>query len=210
MGTASPIFAGIDWGTGENTYTVLTLGGYINEYFTIFYIHRFEGPEMEPEVQLDLIETIIKNWNVKVVGTDYGGGFDRNDRLQRKFGRDRIWKYQYSTPSQKVKWEDKFHRFIVHRTEVMSDIFNAIKRRNVFRFPDWQQFEDPFSKDLLNIFSEYNEQARQIQYKKSPDVTDDSFHSILLCFLVSMLRHPRHDVLNPQARTSAGAMDIED
>jgi len=210
LGTASPIFAGIDWGTGENTYTVLSLGAYINEAFTIFFIHRFEGPEMEPQVQLDLIETIIKNWGVVVVGTDYGGGFDRNDHLQRKFGREKIWKYQYSQPSTKVKWEEKLHRFLVHRTEVMSDMFNAIKRRNVFRFPDWQQFEDPFSKDLLNIFSEYNEQTRQIQYKKSPDCTDDAFHSILLCFLVSMLKHPRFDVLNPTARTNSAVADAED
>jgi hypothetical protein len=210
LGTASPIFAGIDWGTGENTFTVLSLGAYINEMFTIFFIHRFEGPEMEPQVQLDLIETIIKNWGVVVVGTDYGGGFDRNDHLQRKFGREKIWKYQYSQPSTKVKWEEKLHRFLVHRTEVMSDMFNAIKRRNVFRFPDWQQFEDPFSKDLLNIFSEYNEQTRQIQYKKSPDCTDDSFHSILLCFLVSMLKHPRFDVLNPTARTNSAVSESED
>ena len=189
--------------TGENAYTVLSLGAYINEFFTIFFVHRFEGPETEPQVQLDLIETLINNWNVKVVGTDYGGGFDRNDHLQRKFGRERIWKYQYSQPSQKVKWEEKFHRFLIHRTEVMSDVFNAIKRKDVFRFLDWSQFEDPFSKDFLNIFSEYNEQTRQIQYKKSPDCTDDAFHSILLCFMVSMLKHPRFDVLNPQARTSS-------
>ena len=65
----------------DNSYTVLSLGAYIGEMFTIFYVHRFEGPEMEPQVQLDLIETIIKNWNVRVVGTDYGGGFDRNDHL---------------------------------------------------------------------------------------------------------------------------------
>ena len=46
----SEIFAGIDWGTGENTYTVLSLGTYIDGRFTIFYIHRFEA-EMEPPVR---------------------------------------------------------------------------------------------------------------------------------------------------------------
>jgi hypothetical protein len=193
--------------TGESTYTVLTLGAYIDEMFTIFYIHRFEGQETEPQIQLDLIETLIRNWNVKVVGTDYGGGFDRNDHLQRKFGRDKIWKYQYSTPGTKVKWEPDLHRFLVHRTEVMSDMFNAIKRRNVFRFLDFQQFEDPFGKDFLNIFAEYNEQLRQIQYKKSPDATDDTFHAVLLCFLASMLKIPRFDVLNPTSKTGSQSED---
>jgi hypothetical protein len=203
LGGACPVFCGIDWGTGENTYTVLSLGTYIDERFTIFYIHRFEGPESEPEVQIDLIEAIIKRWDVRLVGVDYGGGHWPNDALQRKFGRERIWKYQYSTPGVKVKWEPKMNRFIVHRTEVMSDIFNAIKRRTVFRFLDFSQFFDPYGQDCLNIFSEYNEQARQIQYKKSPDCTDDSFHSMLYCFLVSMMKIPRPDVLNPLDKTKS-------
>jgi hypothetical protein len=207
VGDAIPVFAGIDWGTGEGTFTVLSLGTYIDEHFTIFYIHRFEGQELEPERQLDLIDDIIRNWKVNLVGVDYGGGFYMNDKLTRKFGQDRIMKYQYSQPSQKVRWEPMLKRFIVHRTEVMSDIFNAIKRRNVFRFPDFAQFEDPYSKDFLSIFSEYNEQQRQIQYKKTPDSTDDSFHSVLLCFLASMLKHPRFDVMNPTDKTGVQSED---
>lgn len=167
FGHTSPIFAGIDWGTGEGSFTLLTLGTYIDGLFTIFYAHRFEGQESEPMVQLDLIEQILKSWNVMLVGCDYGGGFDRNDALTRKFG-SKIIKYQYSTPGQKVKWEDQLKRFLVHRTEVMSDIFNAIKRKNVFAFPDFQVWEDPFAKDMLSIFAEYNEQQRQIQYKRVP------------------------------------------
>lgn len=198
------IYAGIDWGTGENTFTVMALGTMIEGKFTIFYIHRFEGQEIEPPVQLEIIEHLINAWSVKMVGVDYGGGFDRNDHLQRKFGQLRIPKYQYSQPGQKVRYDEGLKRFVVHRTEVMSDIFQAIKRRDVFRFPKWDQFEEPFGKDMLNIFSEYNEQQRQIQYKKSPDATDDSFHAILLCFLASMLRSPRPDVLVPTARTAAG------
>lgn len=200
----SEIFAGIDWGTGENTYTVLSLGTYIDGRFTIFYIHRFEGQEMEPPVQMELIEHILHNWGVALTGVDYGGGYHPNDALARKFGKTRIVKYQYSQPGQKVKWDDGLNRFLVHRTEVMSDIFTAIKRRDIFRFPRWEQFEEPFAEDFLSIFSEFNEQLRQIQYKKNPDSTDDSFHSILLCFLASMLKNPRPDVLNPTQKTLPG------
>jgi hypothetical protein len=208
LGQAVPVYCGIDWGTGEGSFSVLTLGAYLYPgLFTVFYIHRFEGQETEPTVQLDLIEQIIKYWNVMLVGVDYGGGFDRNDHLKRKFGRERIVKYQYSQPGQKVKWEQELDRFLVHRTEVMTDMFTAIKRKNVFRFPNWKQFEEPFAADFLNIFSEYNEQQRQIQYKKSPDRTDDSFHSVLLCFLASMLKQPRFDVLNPTQKTGVASED---
>ncbi len=207
LGGTSPVFAGIDWGTGEGSYTVLSLGAYLNGKFTIFYIHRFEGQETEPQVQLELIETLMKYWNVNLIGADYGGGFDRNDHLQRKLGKDRVVKYQYSQPGTKTKWQPDLHRFLVHRTEVMSDIFSAIKRRDFIRFPDFQGFETPFAKDMLNIFSEYNEQLRQIQYQKSPSATDDSFHSITLCILASLLRVPRLDILNPMAKTGISSED---
>lgn len=207
VGGASPVYAGIDWGTGEGSFTVMSLGTYIGGKFTIFYVHQFRGQEIEPPVQLDAIERLIRQWDVKLVGVDYGGGFDRNDHLARRFGKMKIVKYQYSQPGQKVKWEDGLFRYLVHRTEVMSDIFNAIKRKDVFRFPKFEHFEDPFGKDFLNIFSEYNEQQRQVQYKKSPDSTDDTFHSVLLCFLASLIQNPRPDVLNPMAKTSFSSAD---
>jgi hypothetical protein len=206
VGDAYPVYAGIDWGSGENTFTILSLGTYMSDgRFTVFYIHRFEGRETEPQVQIEEIERKIQEFRVQLVGCDYGGGFWPNDELTRRFGWQRIIKYQYSTPATKVKWEDGLKRFLVHRTEVMSDIFNAIKRRDVFRFPNWDQFQNPFASDMLNIFSEYNEQLRMNVYKKSPNCTDDTFHSILLCFLASMIRHPRPDVIAPNANTGRSA-----
>jgi len=205
LGAVTPIFMGVDWGTGENTYTVVSLGAYIEGRFTIFYIHRFEGKEAEPDYQMPMIEALLTRFHVTLVGVDYGGGFWPNDELTRKYGWQRIAKYQYSTPSTKVKYDDGLQRFLVHRTEVMSDLFNAIKRRDVFRFPKWDDFQNPYGADMLNIFSEYNEQMRLNQYKKSPNSTDDAFHSILLCFLASMMRYPRPDVIAPQVQTGSNS-----
>jgi len=201
LGASTPIYAGIDWGTGENTYTILSLGCYLQGRFTIVYINRFEGRESEPKIMIELVSREIERWKVQLAGCDYGGGFWPNDKLISKFGWQRIAKYQYSTPNAKVKWEDGLKRFLVNRTEVMSDIFNAIKRRNVFRFPCWEEFQAPFAADFLNIFSEYSEQRRENVYKKSPMTTDDSFHSVLLCFLASMIKHPRPDVIAPMRDT---------
>ncbi len=200
LGDSVDVFAGIDWGSGENTYTVMTLGAYLPDgKFNTFFYHRFEGREAEPTYQIEEITKLINYWKVQLVGCDYGGGFWPNDELTRRFGWQRIIKYQYSTPGQKVKWEDGLHRFLVHRTEVMSDVFNAIKRRDVFRFPAWEHFQNPYGMDFLNIFSEFNEQRRMDEYKKSPNTTDDSFHAMVLCFLASMIRHPRPDVIAPNA-----------
>jgi hypothetical protein len=201
------VYAGIDWGGGtENSYTVLTLGAYIpgTSRFTIFYVHRFSGPEMETAVQLRKIKEIIQRWRVVKVAADHGGGHWPNDELMRSYGWQRIMRYQYSTPNEKVKWDQGFKRWMVNRTEVMSDIFNAIKRGNVFRFPRWEEFRSPFAEDMLNIFSEYNETRRINEYKKTPSTTDDTFHSVLLCFLASFVENPRPDVISPMAVSEDG------
>ena len=196
---SQPIYAGIDWGTGEHSYTVLTLATYINMKFRVFYIHRFTGQEVDPPVQLAIIDEILTYFNVRLIGTDYGGGFDRNDHLVRQFGPSRVWKYQYMARSKKkLEWDSKLGRFKVHRTEVMSDIFNAIKRGNQIEFPRWEDFSDPYATDMINIFSEYNEALHMLQYKHGVDKPDDAFHSILYAWVVSMIEHPRPDIIIPR------------
>ena len=79
----------------------------------------------------------------------------------------------------------------------MSAIFAAIKRGGIFEFPRWQEFKEPYGQDMLNIFSEYNERIRMIQYGHTAGKTDDAFHSLLYCFLASMIVKPRPDVIAP-------------
>ena len=196
-GGSMGVFMGVDWGTGEQSYTVVSICGYVGGKFTLMYIKRFEGQESEPQAQINLIRQLVKDWNVTLIGSDYGGGFDRNDSLIRIYGPRKVFKYQYSTvTSAKIKWDSGLGRFMLNRTEVMSDVFNAIKRRNIFRFPRWEDFEVPFGQDMLNIFSEYSESRRTNEYKKSRGVTDDAFHCLVYAILVSTLTNPRPDIFS--------------
>jgi hypothetical protein len=193
----SPIFVGIDWGTGENSYTVIAFGTYVGNKFRIFYIHRFQGEEVDPQIQLSRIVELVAYFNTRVIGADYGGGFHPNDHLTRKFGPKRVHKYQYlPRGKKKIGWNKELRRWQAIRTEVMSDIFNAIKRQQI-EFPCWEEFEDPFGNDMLNIYSEYNNKLRMLQYDHKQDRPDDSFHAVLYCFLASMLLIPRPDVIAP-------------
>lgn len=89
---------GYQGNTGEGTYTVVTLGGYLPfapDRYTIFYWHRFEGVESEPRKQLEIIRKLIVDFNVQKIGADYGGGHWPNDELTRDFGADKVKKYQW-------------------------------------------------------------------------------------------------------------------
>jgi hypothetical protein len=197
LSAGQPVFAGIDWGTGENTYTVLVLGTYIGNRFRIFYAHRFTGEDVNPEPQLAKISQMLQYFNVLLVGVDYGGGFHPNDYLTRLFGPKRIWKYQYlPRGKKKLYFHPGFRRYMAVRTEVMSDLFNAVKRKQI-EFPNWDEFEDPHGTDFLNIFAKYNNTLRMLQYDHRPDRPDDTMHAVLYCFLASMLKFPRPDIIAP-------------
>ncbi len=202
---AHPVFMGIDWGTGEkNSFTVILLGGYFPwapHKFSIFYAKQCKGKEAEPDHQLDIILGLCEMFNVIYIGVDYGGGFYQNDKLVRRFGAEKICRYQWiGRQKKKVSYEASLGvpRFLCHRTEVMSDVFNAVKRRNVFQFPNWSEWESPFASDMLNIFSEYSETMKQNVYKRGPSDSDDTFHSLCYCFLASMKYKPRRDVILPE------------
>lgn len=202
--TNIPVYAGIDWGAGgEHSFTVLTLGAYIDSKFTVFFVHRFAGQDAEPDRQIAIIKKIVRAWGVRRIGVDFGGGWWPNDDLIRTFGMGRVFRYQYAAPKKKVMWDDGLRRWMVNKAEVMADIFSAIKRGTVFAFPCWEDFEEPFSRDLLNIFSEYNDRTNRNQFNKAPGTTDDTFHSIIYCILASMPEYPRPDIILPQQERQA-------
>ena len=198
--TGIPLYGGVDWGQDSSkSYTVMKVGGYYQGAFRVIFAHRFDGTEQEPRTQMDTICRTIDTFELARVGVDHGGGHWPNDELLRKYGSQRIVRFQYSQPNVFMKWDTNLGRYLLHRSEVMSAIFNAIKRGNVVRFPSWVDFASPFGSDMLSIFSEYNERMHMTQYKKSLNNTDDSFHAFLLTLVVSMLDVPRPDIFVPNA-----------
>jgi hypothetical protein len=198
-----PIFMGIDWGTGEGSYTVITLGGYLPfdpDKYTIFYWKRFTGPESEPKSQLRIIKALVERFGVSHIGADYGGGHWPNDELLREYGAHKLHKYQWvGNVKKKMTFDPKLGvpRFLCHRTEIMSDMFNAYKRGDVFRWPRWEEFHEPFATDHLNIYSEYNDRTRMNVYKHAKGMPDDSCHSAIFGFLASFFYRKRPDIILP-------------
>jgi len=190
-------FFGIDWGTGEKAYTVLTVGAYCRDdtNFQIIFKKRFDGPLVDPERQLDEIERLVGVLNCQMIGADYGMGFYPNKRLINKYGPQFVQVFQYSArmPA-KVAYSVKLHRCLVFRSPVMADVFHALKR-GAIKLPCWTDVQEPFGSDILSIFSEYSETQKMLVYNKPRGATDDSFHSLLYCLLASMFIHKRPDIM---------------
>ena len=191
-------FIGVDWGVGETqkSYTVAVVGMYLNNEFVIVFAHRFTGKEAEPTVRTAKVLEMCRILNPTLVGTDYGLGFDPNDALTRALGPQRLAKYHYVHRLKgKVRLDPMNHCYRVYRSPVLTDMFLAMKAHKL-RFFKWNDFE-PYGEDILNVYTEYSSQLREIKYDHRPLYPDDTLHAVVFCFLASMIIRPRPDVIIP-------------
>lgn len=201
LSLAQPFFFGIDWGSGDNSYTVLTICTYVDNRFRVVYVHRFVGEDADPGVQVQKIIEMGHRFNVALIGADYGFGFGMNHHLVRAFGANRVHTFQHMARiNKRVVFDQKMMRWKIHRTEVMSAIFEAVKKGKA-EFPRWEEFHKPYAEDFTNIYSEYNDKLRMIMYDHKAGSPDDTFHSFMFCWLASMIVIKRPDIIAPSLET---------
>ena len=192
--TQREVFAGIDYGTGENSWTVIALGAYVQPtVFKIFYLHRFTGRETSTDMQTKLLLELLTRFNVLNSFGDYGIGYQQNDVLTRERGARRHHILQYAASAKrKIYYNPSKGRWIGERDDLMSAVLNAIKTRKI-QFPSWDVFA-PFGQDILNITAEFNEARQRTVFSHHPEKPDDSFHAILYCLMAASLVTPRPDI----------------
>jgi hypothetical protein len=190
-------FAGIDWGEGRQegevdkgkrrfaSWTVLTLGAYITqELFWVFYKKRYVGKEIDPELILPDVLNVCGQFHVEVLGADWGHGWGLNSRLFAARGRDRVMQFAYSTSlGERKRWDKDAYKFIINRNAILSSVFFDIKQER-FVLPEWAELE-PFAKDILAEYVEYNERTRTMLYDHPIDEPDDALHSLVYCKLAA-------------------------
>lgn len=184
------LFGGVDWGEGREeggveqgrkkfaSWTVLTIGGYIGEgIFWPFLMKRYVGKEVDPELILPDIVHLCMYWNVHTLGVDWGHGWGMNSRLMEALGRERVMQFAYSANlGERKRWDRSAYKFIINRNAALSSVFNGIKQEK-FLFPEWTEFE-PYAKDILAEYVEYNDRTRTMMYDHPIDQPDDALHSL--------------------------------
>ena len=198
------VFAGIDWGTGTDSYTVLCLASYFGgPTLQYFYFKKFVGQEADPVYQIKLIIQILVDYKVNIAGVDWGFGHVQNTQIAQELVEQcHVARCYYSAnPKHQIFLNPGVDRFTLHRSAMMANMFNVIKMGKV-ELPRWDDFRQ-YGRDVLNIFTSYNENLRMVVYDHPPTKPDDVFHAMLYCMVASFLVHPREDVLGmpsiPQA-----------
>jgi hypothetical protein len=190
--------AGVDWGEGLDgsekspsgkirpaSYTVLTIGYYHTQnQFKVVAIKKFTGKEVDPEYVVSFIAKTCKNLGIQLVGVDWGHGWGVNNTLVRLLGGKHVVQFQHLPKlKERLKWDPVGVRYHLSRNFIMSEFFFDMKHGHI-QFPKWSEFE-PYSKDILAIYTEYNEFRREMKYDHRSAEPDDFFHSALYCRLAS-------------------------
>lgn len=199
FGRGCLLTAGVDWGEGLDgsekspsgklrpaSYTVLTIGYYhTNNQFKVVAIKKFTGKEVDPDYVVKYIAQVCKALGIELVGVDWGHGWGVNNHLIRLLGGgNRVVQFQYLPKlKQKMKWDSLGFRYHLQRNFLMSELFYDMKHGNIL-FAKWTEFE-PYSKDILAIYTEYNEYRKEMKYDHRISDPDDFFHSLLMSKLVA-------------------------
>jgi hypothetical protein len=165
--------------------------------FTYVYFKRLEGAEAELDRTVEIVGQLAHHFKVHLIGTDYGGGLDKNDRLMRIHGAAKILRYQYTGSGRVLHYDPKLGRYMANRNEVLMAYINAINRLDVFKFPRWETWKTPFAENYTAVHQEYSESQRAMVITKSPGVADDALHAGALCFLAATAHRPRVDIFRP-------------
>lgn len=192
------LMGGVDWGEGNDgsekspigkvrnaSYTVLTVGHYVNQrVFRVIYVKRYTGAQVDPDFVVKDIARIVKAWDIKLLGVDWGHGWGVNNHLVRILGPSKVVQFQY-VPKQKprMKWDHLGFKYQLQRNLFISELFHAIKSQFI-EFSTWHEIK-PFAKDMLSVFVEYVEYQRQMKYDHRASDPDDFLHSLLYCKLAA-------------------------
>lgn len=182
-------WAGVDWGTGDGSYTVLSIWCYDAQgRFSLMYGKKYAGRESDPEYTWRNIIELCKLYGVNRIGSDWGFGFYTNSQLRKAFGEDRVMLYQHTgSQKDKVRWDAQAKKFTTHRSRVLQDVFSLIKTGPASKgiaFPSWDIME-PFAQDILAVYTEYSDTRRQLVFNHPRGNPDDFLHTVCYAFLAS-------------------------
>lgn len=180
------LFAGVDWGTGEVSYTALSIGYFDEKWkFHVVYNKLYEGVEASDKDQIikDITNT-VNAFGCYAVGVDWGFGWGVNQDLRKALSPKPVIEfYAHDTASKYAQSKDG--KIVFNRTESMTEIFLAIKRQKI-SFPRWEDFM-PYAEHILNIYIDYRLRTRKMYYDHQQDRPDDMFHAIMYSYLIGMI-----------------------
>jgi len=185
------LVAGIDWGGGGISQTVLVFGFMDDQYrFVIVRMERFRSSE-EPDYVLRQVAQRCAEFGVRAIGADGGGNGHVYNRLliDRLSQQCPLYAIMYSTSEHEPHQEGLLWRWTVNRSATLGTVFGRVKKKAIW-FPcpaECGTFLDEFECER----AEYDDFQRSIKYTHPETQPDDALHATNYALLVATRAHAK-------------------
>ena len=179
------LFAGIDWGGGMVSRTVLVIGMMRSNFtFEIRHISALHAQE-DPKLIVEELARRCRQFNVCAIGADgNGNGLVYNrllfDKVQPPGG---LYGIFYSVAEQQPTREGAIMRWMVGRSASIGVLFGRVKRKQLL-FPRRQDV-DPYLDEFSCETAVYDEHLRAVKYTHPLTQRDDALHAANYALLLA-------------------------
>jgi hypothetical protein len=192
LGSHIPLYAGIDWGGGSKSRTILVIGRMLQNFvFQILQIVALPVRE-EPDAVLEKVANCCNYYQVSVIAADGGGNGNVYNRLlwQKVQPRRGLYTIYYSASEQEPTADGVLNKWTVNRSRSIGALFGRVKRKTLI-FP-CRQDVDVFLDEFACESAEYDDEQRMIKYVHPATQPDDTLHATNYALLIATRAHPVH------------------
>jgi hypothetical protein len=188
-GVRHRLVAGIDWGGGSKSRTVLAIG-YMDDHFrfVVLRLERFAARE-DPNFIFQEISQRCQQFGIQIIAADgNGSGHYTNrlliDQLNRQIAFYAIF---YAPSGQAPRQEGALWYWTVNRSASIGMVFSRVKKRSLLfpRVQDSGSFLDEIGCEIV----EYDDSNRSIPFTHPASQPDDALHALNYALLVSTREH---------------------
>jgi len=184
------LVAGIDWGGGVASRTVLVIGYMDEDYrFVVVRFDRFAAQE-DPARILQEVRQLCLQFGVRIIAADGGGSGHVYNRLLLDRLRDQVGPFfaiMYSTSEHEPQQDGVLWRWTVNRSASIGTLFARVKKGTI-SFPRVEE-SGSFLDEICCEFVEYDNLQRSIRYSHPETHPDDSLHAANYALLVAVKDH---------------------
>jgi len=186
------MLAGVDWGGGGVSRTVLVIGYIAND--AQLHVRKLVAlPAQEDASQVvQAVAELCQRFQVRAVAADgAGNGTVLNSLLLDKLPRlPRLYGMQYAATDHAPKpYRGRCHSWIIARSPSIGAVFHRIKQRRI-ALPQLEQ-SSPFLREIYCETADYDAQNRSIKYLHPETQPDDTLHAINYFNALASFWYPR-------------------
>lgn len=187
------LFMGVDWGSGNRSYTIVTIFGYNKSgQFQLVYAKKYVGAEEQDlDYQKEDIANLMNLFGISYAILDEGYGAEQDAWLKRRFG-SRVDKCYYSfNLGVEKKYDRQKERWVVNRSQAISNYITFMKEMKIV-WPGGDKSKIMYLFDHhMAEYAEYRGAAsgktEDLIFNHPEGSPDDGLHSCIYAYLASQL-----------------------